>query len=73
MIDPDDYGQLYFKPSTAEVWLCGGDGGVTGRKGEEVDPVSILDVPGVSEVHYEAESDPEENDGWIFLGSIGHL
>lgn len=54
------YGQVYKKGS--EIWYVGGDGDEWGEKNL---PIKLFGkVKGVTNVHYEAEAFPPEDEGW---------
>ena len=56
----DDYGYVFWNPSTKTVWYTSGDGGV--EDPEEIE--NILRVSGVENIVFACEEDPEE-EGWI--------
>jgi hypothetical protein len=60
-----DYGQLFFKSETREVWYCGADGD-TSELFDWLDPLLEKEV-GKDHVTIEAEAYPPRDDGWVQL------
>jgi len=68
-----DYGELFYHPEKREVWVTMGDGdGDTEQGYTDLDDIkTMLKLPGIRKVSVEAESDPNEDNGWEDLGRIG--
>lgn len=63
--DSPDYGQLFFKSETQEVWYVTADG--DDRPFTRWLYPELERVRGVTKVTMEAESFPKQNDGWVQL------
>jgi hypothetical protein len=61
------YGQIFVKGS--HVWYVGGDGDNWGKGNNNLPIKKFKEVPGVSEVTYEAEVFPKQNDGWVRISN----
>ena len=58
------YGQIFLKENgSGEVWYVGGDGDGDGFS--DLVRERLSSVPGIDEVHYEAEGFPPKGDGWL--------
>jgi SPP1 gp7 family putative phage head morphogenesis protein len=60
-----DYGQLFFKSETREVWYCGADGD-TSELFDWLEPL-LEEKVGKDHVTIEAESFPPRDEGWVQL------
>jgi SPP1 gp7 family putative phage head morphogenesis protein len=60
-----DYGQLFFKSETQEVWYCGADGD-TSELFDWLEPL-LEEAVGDGHVTIEAEAYPPRDEGWVQL------